>query len=207
MKKFFLIFTFLSSLHAFAEQEGKTIEPLILKQTSVKPPLEYLSFFSTVIELEDFSRENNTTSEILSFSPDAVVRDFGGFGQLKTPPIRGSSNNQVFILLDDVRRNSPLGGGGDLSTIPLDYLEKLEIIRGCASALAGSDAIGGAVNIVTKRTGKPFTNSFVTYGSFNILNLNLSRAQKFGNLTYFFSFTHGQSDGDFKFKFKRMWRF
>jgi vitamin B12 transporter len=178
MKRFFLIFTFLSSLHTFAEREGKTIEPLILKQTSVKPPLEYQSVFSTVIELEDFSRGNNTTSKILSFSPGAVVKDFVGFRQLKTLSILDSSNDQVFISLEGVRINSPLGGGGDLSTIALHNVEKLEITRGGASALVGSDAIGGTVNIVTKRTDKPFTNLFVTYGSFNTPNVNLSRAQK-----------------------------
>jgi vitamin B12 transporter len=207
MKRFFLIFTFLSSLHLFAEQEGKTIESPILKQTSIKPLLEYQSVFSTVIELDDFSRENNTTSEILSFSPGAVARDFGGFGQLITLSNLGSSNDQVFIFLEGVIIRSPLGGGGDLSTIPLHNVEKLEIIRGGASALVGSDSIGGAVNIVTKIADKPFTNSFVTYGSFNTLNLNLSRAQKFGNLSHFFSFTHRQSDGDFKFEFKRVWCF
>jgi len=201
MKKLTLVLLLLFSVEVFAEEkEGKTLEPVVVEETRVEPPLEYPSAFSTTIELEDFSGEYNTTSELLSFSPGVVVRDFGGFGQLKTLSIRGSSNDQVIILLDGVRINSPLGGGVDLSTIPLDYVEKFEIIRGGASALAGSDAIGGVVNIVTKKTDKPFTNLSLIYGSFDTLSLNLSRAQKLGNLSYFFSFTHAQSNGDFKFK-------
>ncbi len=189
----------LFSRYALAEEEGKTLEPVIVEEAPLKPPLNYPSAFSTVIDLDDFGGEYNTTSEILSFSPGVFIRDFGGLGQLQTISIRGSSNDQAVILLDGVRLNTALGGI-DLSTIPLDYVEKFEIIRGGSSALVGTDAIGGVVNIVTKKTDKPFTYSSVTYGSFNTLNINLSRAQKFKNLSYFFSYTHTQSDGDFKFE-------
>jgi outer membrane cobalamin receptor len=189
----------LFSEEALAEETGKTLEPVIVEETPLKPPLNYPSAFSTIIDLEDFGGEYNTTSEILSFSPGVFVRDFGGLGQLQTLSIRGSSNDQAVVLLDGVRLNTALGGI-DLSTIPLDYVEKFEIIRGGSSALVGTDAIGGVVNIVTKKTDKPFTYSSITYGSFNTLNINLSRAQKFKNLGYFFSFAHTQSDGDFKFE-------
>lgn len=211
MKKFFFILIFFiaisSSLRSkyrffstptFAQQE-KTLEPVVVEESPIKPPLEYPSAFSTVIDLKDFGGEYNTTSEILSFSPGVLVRDFGGFGQLQTLSIRGSSNDQAVILLDGVRLNTALGGV-DLSTIPLDYVERFEIIRGGSSALVGTDAIGGVVNIVTKGSDKPFTTSSVAYGSFNTLNINLSRAQNFGNLSYFFSITHAQSEGDFKFE-------
>ncbi|MFQ5787814.1 MAG: TonB-dependent receptor plug domain-containing protein, partial [Thermodesulfobacteriota bacterium] len=199
MKKAFVILLLISSPKSFAQEE-KVLEPVIVEETPIKPPLNYPSAFSTVIDLEDFSGEYNTTSEILSFSPGVVVRDFGGFGQLKTLSIRGSSNDQVVILLDGVRLNSPLGGGVDLSTIPIDYVDKFEIIRGGASALAGSDAIRGVVNIVTKKTDEPFTSLSATYGSFETIIFNVSRAQKIGNLGYFFSYTHAQSNGDFEFK-------
>ncbi|MGH7900948.1 MAG: TonB-dependent receptor, partial [Thermodesulfobacteriota bacterium] len=201
MKKALALITTLLALQSFAqEQEEKVLEPIIVEEAPLEPPLNYPSAFSTVIDLEDFSGEYTTTSDILSFSPGVVVRDFGGFGQLKTLSIRGSSNDQVVILLDGVRLNSPIGGGVDLSTIPIDYVDKFEIIRGGASALAGSDAIGGVVNIVTKGTDEPFTTSSLTFGSYESFLANLSRAQQIGNLGYFFSYTHAQSEGDFKFK-------
>ncbi|HEY7535184.1 MAG TPA: TonB-dependent receptor plug domain-containing protein, partial [Thermodesulfobacteriota bacterium] len=184
---------------AFAQETGKTLEPVVVEETPLKPPLDYPSAFSTVIDLEGFGGEYNTTSEILSFSPGVFVRDFGGLGQLQTLSIRGSSNDQAVVLLDGVRLNTALGGI-DLSTIPLDYVDRFEIIRGGSSALVGTDAIGGVVNIVTKKTDKPFTYLSLTYGSFNTLNINFSRAQKFKNLSYFFSYTHTQSQGDFKFE-------
>jgi vitamin B12 transporter len=189
------------SLSAFAqEDEVETLEEIVVEDAPIEPPLDYPSAFSTVIELDEFKGEYNTASEILSFSPGVVVRDYGGFGQLKTMSIRGSSNDQVVILLDGMRLNSPIGGGVDLSTIPVNYVDRFEIIRGGASALAGTDAIGGVVNIVTKKTDKPFTFGSVTYGSYETFGFNASRAQKLGDFSYLVSFTHAQSKGDFKFK-------
>ncbi len=189
------------SLSAFAqEDEGETLEEIVVEDVPDEPPLDYPSAFSTVIDLDEFQGEYNTASEILSFSPGVVVRDYGGFGQLKTMSIRGSSNNQVVILLDGMRLNSPIGGGVDLSTIPVGYVDRFEIIRGGASAFAGTDAIGGVVNIVTKKTDKPFTFGSVTYGSYETFGFNASRAQKLGDFSYLVSFTHAQSKGDFKFK-------
>ncbi len=182
------------------QNEEETLETVVVEDSPILPPLNYPSAFSTVIELENFKGEYNTAAELLSFSPGVVVRDFGGLGQMKTLSIRGSSNDQVVVLLDGMRLNSPIGGGVDLSTIPVNYVERFEIIRGGASALAGSDAIGGVVNIVTKDTDKPFTFGSATYGSYNTFALNLSRAQKIGNLSYLLAFSHAQSDGDFKFK-------
>lgn len=191
----------ISSIAAYAQEDKeKTLEEVVVEGTPEEPPFDYPSAFSTVIDLKDFQGEYNTASEILSFSPGVVVRDYGGFGQLKTMSIRGSSNDQVVILLDGVRLNNPLGGGVDLSTIPLNYVEKFEIIRGGASAFAGTDAIGGLVNIVTKKTDKPFTFGSVTYGSYQTFGLDFSRAQKVGDFSYFVSFSHAQSEGDFKFK-------
>jgi vitamin B12 transporter len=196
-----LLFLIFQSASVFAEENGtETLETVVVEDSPIEPPLNYPSAFSTVIELENFKGEYNTAAELLSFSPGVVVRDFGGLGQLKTLSIRGSSNDQVVILLDGVRLNSPIGGGVDLSTIPVNYVDRFEIIRGGASALAGSDAIGGVVNIVTKQTDEPFTFGSATYGSFETFGINLSRAQKIGKFSYLVSFAHAQSEGDFEFR-------
>ena len=131
MKKLLiLLFILLLPIHAFAQEDADTLETVVVEDAPETPPLDYPSAFSTVLELDNFMGEYNTASEILSFSPGVVVRDYGGFGQLKTISIRGSSNDQVVILLDGVRLNSPVGGGVDLSTIPVHYVERYEVLRG-----------------------------------------------------------------------------
>jgi len=190
----------LASFAQAQENQDTTLETVIVEDTPIDPPLNYPSAFSTIIELENFKGEYKTAAELLSFSPGVVVRDFGGFGQLKTMSIRGSSSDQVVIMLDGVRLNNPVGGGVDLSTIPTNYIDRFEVIRGGASAYAGTDALGGVVNITTKPTDDPFTFASATYGSYETFSLNLGRAQKIGNFSYLLSFAHAQSKGDFKFK-------
>ena len=200
MKILLALFALFISAESFAQEPEQTLETVFVEDTYITAPLNYPSAFSTILKPADFVGEFNTISELLSLSPGVVVRDFGGYGQLKTLSIRGSSNDQVVILMDGVRLNSPIGGGVDLSTIPIDFIDTLEIVRGGASALAGSDAIGGVVNIVTKKTDKEFTSVSATYGSFQTFKANISRADNIGNLGYFLSFTHAQSEGDFDFE-------
>lgn len=183
-----------------AQDAGQELEPVIVEDTYLRPPLDYPSAFSTVIDLDAYLGEFNTATELLNLSPGVVVRDFGGLGQLKTLSIRGSSNDQVVVLLDGVRLSSPIGGGIDLSTIPIDYIESIEVVRGGGSALAGSDAIGGVVNLIPRKTGDKYFSTSATYGSFDTFKANLSGAGSFGELGYFFSYTHAQSEGDFEFE-------
>ncbi|HSG48974.1 MAG TPA: TonB-dependent receptor plug domain-containing protein, partial [Longimicrobiales bacterium] len=65
--------------------------------------------------------------------------------------IRGSTFEQVLVLVDGVRMSDPQTGHFDLDlTVPLDRVERIEILRGPASAVHGADAVGGVVNVVTK---------------------------------------------------------
>lgn len=181
-------------------EESKSLGTVLVEDSRISSPLNYPSAFSTTIDLDRFQGEYNTASEILDFSPGVVVRDFGGFGQLKTVSVRGSSSSQVVVLLDGLRLNNPLTGSVDLSTIPIQYVDSIEVIRGGGSALVGSDAIGGVINIKTRPAGQPLTIASLTYGSFNTLSLNLSTARSKGGLDYFISYNHSRSDGDFEFE-------
>lgn len=181
-------------------QEITGLETVLVEDVRDQYPLNYPYAFTSTLNLKEFEGEYKSSAEILSFAPGVVVRDFGGFGQLKTISIRGSSSDQVVILLDGIRLNSPLSGGVDLSTIPVEYVESIDVIRGGGSAFVGSDALGGVVNITTRSSVDPFTMGSVTYGSFNTLSATFSRAHKLGDLGYFFSYNHSRSDGDFKFR-------
>lgn len=195
----FLLVLNLSLLTAVAEEET-SLGTVLVEDRRIDYPLNYPSAFSTSLYLDRFRGEFNTTSDILSLSPGVVVRDYGGFGQLKTVSVRGSSSNQVVVLLDGLRLNNPLSGGVDLSTIPVQYLETIEVIRGGGSAFAGSDAIGGIINLKTKPASRPLTLASLTYGSFDTVSLNLSTAGTKGSFNYLVSFNHSQSNGDFEFK-------
>ncbi|MDR7554014.1 MAG: TonB-dependent receptor [Armatimonadota bacterium] len=92
-----------------------------------------------------------TVGEALAYLPEVYVRGFGGPGALQEISIRGTASAHTLVLLDGVPLNSPAQGLAQLQTIPIDLVERIEVLRGPFSAIYGSGALGGVVNIVTRR--------------------------------------------------------
>src|SRR5699024_393756 len=65
--------------------------------------------------------------------------------------INGLKNDYVLVLIDGKRMNTSVGGQNDLSRINMENIQRIEIVKGAASSLYGSDAIGGVINFITKR--------------------------------------------------------
>ncbi|MBN1420337.1 MAG: TonB-dependent receptor [Planctomycetes bacterium] len=107
--------------------------------------------FAEVIEVDRYRGEYRTVAELLDRASGVHVRSFGGLGALQTMSIRGSSAEQVAIFIDGVRLAPGPGGAVDLSRIPLEHVERIEIVRGSDSARFGESAMGGAVHIVTRK--------------------------------------------------------
>ena len=84
-----------------------------------------------------------------------VTRSYGGAGVT----LQGLDEKHTLILIDGDRVLGQKDGITDLSRINLDQVERIEIVRGAASALYGADALGGVVNIITRKTGKRFRAS------------------------------------------------
>jgi len=79
--------------------------------------------------------------------------------------LQGLDSKYVLILVDGQRVNGRIRGGLDLDRFPLEQIERIEIVKGATSALYGSDAIGGVINIITRQNKKPFfANAFARYG-------------------------------------------
>jgi outer membrane cobalamin receptor len=90
-------------------------------------------------------------TDIIAVQTGSTIRNYGPEGAKKNVTIRGTSQQGVLVLIDGVRMNDSSAGGMDLSIIPLHHVEKIEIIRGGTSALYGADAVGGVINIITKK--------------------------------------------------------
>ncbi len=95
-----------------------------------------------------------------------VVKENGPTGEIQTVSLRGSTSEQVLVLVDGMRVNSSIVGTVDLSTIPVSSIERIEIVRGADSALYGSSAIGGVINIITKSPQKNEMTVSLVNGSF-----------------------------------------
>lgn len=80
------------------------------------------------------------------------VNTVGPAGSVTSPSIRGATANEVLVLVNGVSANNPLTGAVDLSTIPLNQVARIDIIRGSAAAVYGPSAIGGVIDIITKKS-------------------------------------------------------
>lgn len=112
----------------------------------------------TVITEEDIQRRGSRTlNEILRTVPGFDVRQSGGPGQQTTIFTRGTNGAQTKVLLDGIPLNDPSSPSRafDPTNFLLDNVQRIEVIRGPQSTIYGSDAIGGAINIVTRRGDGP----------------------------------------------------
>ena len=158
------------------------------------------SAFTTVIHPDRYKDQLISLPELLSEQVGIFVKSAGGLGQLSTVSIRGSSAEQVSVFLDGIKLNTASGGAVDFSTIPLGGIDRIEVIRGGSSSRFGNDAIGGVINIVTKRAeAKADYELKFSGGSFLTLETREGLAKRFGNLGFTFNHTHLSSLGNFPF--------
>lgn len=109
-----------------------------------------------------------TVTELLARQPGIEIAQNGGGGTTASVFIRGSNSNHVLLLVDGIRVGSATTGAPAWEYIPLQQVDHIEIIRGPASSLYGSEAIGGVVQVFTKRGEGHFQpHAEAGYGTWN----------------------------------------
>jgi vitamin B12 transporter len=123
----------------------------------------------TVIDSEEIEHAGQSTLvELLQRQPGIEISSNGGAGKATSVFLRGTNADHVVVLVDGLRINSVTLGTNSFENIPLAQIERIEILRGPASSLYGADAIGGVIQIFTKRgEGAMKFNAFAGYGSYN----------------------------------------
>lgn len=137
---------------------------------------------TVITEDEIKSLPGATTPELISNVMGVKLSKFGNDAQPSFISIRGSSPEQVLVLLNGKKLNSSQGGGVDLSTIPPESIKKIEVIRGGNSAVYGGNAFGGIINIITKDVITSYTTYKYDYGTDNRNNFSINLYKNYNNL-------------------------
>jgi vitamin B12 transporter len=183
-----------------AAQETQKVDPVVVTATTVATPAEQLGVSLNVIPGEDFKTyQYSAIDDAFRNIPGVTVTQQGGYGKLSTLSIRGANSSQVVILVDGVRVSSPTLGETDLSDISPDLIERIEVIRGGQATLYGADAIGGVINIITKKGTGPFAASLENMGgNYDTFHSRLTASGTYKIFNYSITGSHLESNGQFQ---------
>jgi vitamin B12 transporter len=122
----------------------------------------------TVITRQDIEQSlASDLAELLRFEAGVDIGRHGGPGQSTSVFLRGTESNHTLVLIDGVRINPGTVGGAAIQNIAPELIERVEIVKGARSALFGTDAIGGVINIITRRNERAFVEGSIGGGSFD----------------------------------------
>ncbi len=147
------------------------------------------------ITADDIKATNShTVAEALSHAPG--VRVTTGAKNQATVSIHGFDQSRILFLIDGVPYYETKFGILDLSSISSDNIAKIEIIKGAPSVLYGANAMGGVVNIITKKpTDKPFTSASFELSENDTYRFSASHGQKIGIFNYWLNYMYEKSNG------------
>ena len=136
--------------------------------------------------------------DVLRLAPGLSISQNGTRGKVASVFLRGSNSNQTLVLLDGVRANSPADERFDVGNLTPENIERIEVLRGPQSALYGADAIGGVINIITRRgTGPLRTGGALEFGSQNTNRQVVSARGEVGRGSLSFSASRTSTNGFF----------
>ena len=176
------------------------VDPVVVTATKVDTPQARLGASVTVINGDDIVEKNYpTVEEALRHVPGVDIQRSGGLGKTTAIRIRGAGAQQVQVMVDGLRVKSPTLGIAELSDLSIDAIERIEIVRGPQSTLHGADAIGGVVNIITKKgQGPPRGTVQVEAGTFETYREQATLSGSYKAFSYSLSGSHYDTRGYLK---------
>ncbi len=143
-------------------------DTIIVTATRTEIPLRDATVPVSVITREDIELSLATDlAELLRFEAGVDIGRNGGPGQATSVFLRGTESNHTLVLVDGVRVNPGTLGGAAIQHVAPEVIERIEIVKGARSSLFGTDAIGGVINIITRRADSAYVEGGVGAGSFD----------------------------------------
>ncbi|HUI28100.1 MAG TPA: TonB-dependent receptor [Candidatus Kryptonia bacterium] len=147
------------------ERDEKPLGTVVVTATRSEQPIEQATTSIDVINADEIeSKHADQVSDVLRDVPGVDVSQSGSPGTSAEVFIRGADADQTLVLIDGVEANSPTLGQFDFGTLNTDNVDRIEVLRGAGGTLYGSDAVGGVINVLTKRGEGPPRLSLLNEG-------------------------------------------
>lgn len=196
---FAVAFAALCPLQSFAQSAAAELPEIVITATRSPQDISRLGSAVSIVRREEIvAWGSKTLADALRHVPGLYITEAGGPGGLSNLRLRGAESRQTLVLVDNVRVGDAASTGGetDLSNISPDNIERIEVLRGPQSALYGSDAMGGVVNIITRKGDRtPRSSLTLEGGSYGTISTRLSTSGATENTTWSFSLSGYHTEG------------
>jgi outer membrane receptor protein involved in Fe transport len=182
------------------EEKPIYLEEIVVTATKVEERVKDIPANVTVITKEEIERSNAVgVTDLLRLKTNIIVQDCFANQTFPMVGMRGFDpwgSAYIQTLVDGIPVGFPATGVNEWIYASLEDIERIEIVRGPTSALYGGNAMGGVINIITKRgKGKPKTEVGLSYGSDNAKKYKLSSGREKGIWNYWLGFSRREGDG------------
>jgi iron complex outermembrane receptor protein len=187
------------SLPAFSEVTAMQIPSVVVSAARTEQSTLTTPASITVITRKQIENSGSThIVEVLRGQGGVQIKDLYGDGSRATVDMRGfgdSAGSNTLILIDGRRLNNPDIGSPDLNSIALDDVERIEVVQGSAGVLFGDQAVGGVINIITRKPGALRHSLKLSAGSYNTVSVHAMTSQALDNgINYRVSLDARESD-------------
>ncbi len=196
MKKVLLpLAALIMSNSLYAETSNEDNDAIIVTATRTAQTVNDSLASVTVISRDkiESSQSNNVLELLQSHSVGIDFTQSGGPGTQSSLFMRGTESDHTLVLIDGVRASSITTGAFNWGNLPAEQIERIEIVRGAQSALYGSDAIGGVIQIFTRKTSGPQVS--FSGGSYNTWKGMIGTGGRIGEASYHLNVTQTDSEG------------
>ncbi len=194
-----LLAALLAGLFALPAQAQTTpmLDAIVVTATRMPQPVQHVAGDVSVLTRAEIERAGQRTLvELLSTLPGVEINQLGAAGATSTVFLRGANSKHTLILVDGVRMNSATLGIARLEHLPLELVEHIEVVRGPMSHLYGSDAIGGVIQIFTRRGGgEPRLSGAVGMGGYGRRSVDAALSGSADGVRYALAAGQGEQDG------------
>ena len=194
MLKLSLLATVVASVPVFANPVAKDIEHLSVYASRQAKPVTQVNASVSLISRADIDLlQPKDLPALLQTLPGVQINRQGSRGQNVNIYIRGGNTKHTLVLIDGVRTGAAGAGYQDLAHIPVELIEKVELIRGSRAALYGSDAVAGVIAITTRQSQS--TQLVARTGSHGLAEASLHGRVIMGETQVFGSTGYSRADG------------
>lgn len=192
---------FISTLHAQDNQDPKNLEEVTVTATRFSKKIKETGKVVNIITADELSKQGGKDlAQILNEQPGIIINGAtSNMGKDKTVYLRGANYGYTLILINGVPVSDPSGVGGayDLRMVPVEQIERIEIVKGAQSVLYGTDAVAGVINIITKNSGKKKADIYggASYGSYKTLKTNAGLSGNLNGSSYNIGWAHHETAG------------